>query len=810
MHDLRYGILMLAKTPAATVVAVLSLALGIAANSAVFSVVDAMGLRPLAIDRPGELLRVFTRDADLKQGDVSFPDFRDLHARNRVFADTAAYHRRAASVSEKGRDAQVVLAGVVTGNFFSLLGIVPAHGRLFVRSDDEVGSGEAAVVISHAFWESRFDRDPRVLGRIIDINRRPATIVGVLPATFKDLEPPVAPAIWLTNAASTTVLTGRAPFDDRRSRNFGVVGRARPGVSLEQVQSDVARIGRELAGEYPTTNTRVGLGADFEATLRTSFLRMVRIVLMAIVGLVQLIACANVAGLLLGRAEVRRREIGVRVALGATPGRLVRQMLTESAVLSACAAAVGLLLTAWFLHLIPRLIPNVGLPVDFQFTLDARVVACGLLLAVVTVPVFGVLPALTAARFGVSALLNGDAGRTRAGRLGIGSRDLLVIGQIAVSVVLLVSAGLLVRSHLNIRDIDPGFDRRPMVVATIVPIAAGYTAAQSFDLGERLIDRLSGMAGVESVAIAKWLPLSPVAGGTPIAVALPGRETEPGASRRTVSFNIVGPNFFETIGTRILRGRAFTAADRESAPAVAVVSSAMAHAFWPGRDPIGEHVRVGPPPGVDREVVGVVQDVKLFSLREPVRPLLYLPLHQQPAAEMTFVLRVRGDARAMIAGVRGEIRALDRTMPVTNLTTTDENVRLVLLADWMSAVFVGALGLTGLLLAMLGLYAVISYLVARQTREIGIRVALGATRAQVLRHVVRRGTVLAACGITLGMAGAWGAGRVIRGWLHGVSPMDAPTLTAVSACILATTIAASYLPARRAARTDAMAALRRE
>lgn len=811
MHDLRYGILMLAKTPAATVVAILSLAVGIAANSTVFSVVDAIGLRPLAIDRPGELLRVFTRDADLKQSDLSYPDFRDLRARNRVFSDTAAYVRRAASVSEKGGDAQVVLAGVVTGNFFSLLGVIPAHGRLFVPSDGEAGNEQAAVVISNGFWETRFDRDPQVLGRTIDINQQRATIVGVLPATFTDLEQPMAPAIWLTNAAWTTMLpAGRPQFEDRRARNFGVVGRARPGVSLEQVRSDVARIGRELAREYPATNAKAVLGADFEAVLRTSFLRVVRLLVMAIVGLVQLIACANVAGLLLGRAEVRRREIGVRVALGATRGRLVRQMLTESALLSVAAAAVGLLLTWWFLHLIPKLIPNIGFAAGFQFSLDARVAACGLLAALLTVPVFGLLPALTAARFGVATLINGGAGQTRGGRLRVRSRDLLVVGQIALSAILLVSAGLLVRSHINIQGIDPGFERRPMVVGTVVPAAAGYSAAQSFDFGDRLLERLSGTAGVESVAVARWLPLSPFGSGVPVAIALAGRETEPGAPRPTVLFNAVGPNFFETTGIRILRGRAFTAADRDSTTAVALVSAAMARTFWPDRDPIGQHLRVGPPPGVDREVVGVVQDVKLFSLRDPVRPYLYLPLRQQPAAEMTFVLRVKGDAHAMLAGVRREIRALDRTVPVMNLTTTDENMRLTLLADRMSAAFVAALGLTGLLLAMSGLYAVISYLVARRTREIGIRMALGAGRGQVLRHVVRQGTVLAACGIALGMAGGLAVGRLIGWSLYGVSPMDPPTLAAVSAGILATTVAASYLPARRAARIDPMAALRRE
>jgi putative ABC transport system permease protein len=810
-QDVRYGFRMLARTPAATGIAILSLAVGIAANSVIFSVVDALGLRPLAIEEPGGLLRVFTSDEDSQQDDVSAPDFADLRARNRVFADLAAHSRRGASVSEHGGPGEVTLTGVVTGNYFLLLGVRPALGRLFVASDDEGRDPQAAIVISDGFWDRHFDRDSHVVGKVIDVNRKPATVIGVLPPNFNGLDPQVAPAIWMTTNAWRAMLPqARAQIDNRRARSVGVIARARPGVTLEQMQADVARIGKELEREYPASNTKAALVTDFDTAIRASRLGVLRLILMAIVGLVLLIACANVAGLLLGRAEARRREIAMRVALGASRGRLVRQLLTESLLLSAAAGATGLVLTYWFLHLVPSLIPDVGIPLGFEFHLDARVLGCAVIAMLLTVPVFGLLPALVASRFGVAALIKADGGQRRPGRLRVGSRDLLVVGQIALSTVLLISAGLLVRSYINSQGINPGFERRPMVIATVVPVIAGYTDTQSYDFGERLLERLAALPGAEAVAVGRRLPLSPFGGGAAIVVSIPGQEVRPDSQLPSLRYNVVSPNFFNTIGTRILRGRDFTAADREGAPAVMLVSAATARKFWPGSDPIGQHVRVGALPGVDREIVGIVQDVKVNNLGETAQPYLYLPMRQQPSAEMTFVVRVRSDPHAMIAQVRREVLALDRAVPMMQLTTIDEHMHLALFMERMSAVLVGVLGAVGLLLAMIGLYAVVSYLVARRTREIGVRMALGATRAHVLGQVIGQGAVFAAFGIGMGLAGAWGVSRLLVGGLYGVTPMDPPTLVLVALGILVTTVLASYLPARRAARIDPMAALRCE
>ncbi|MGE5361392.1 MAG: ABC transporter permease [Bacteroidales bacterium] len=811
MQDVRYGFRMLARTPTAAAVAIFSLALGVAGNAVIFSVVDALGLRPLAIDDRASLMRVSTSDEDSQEDDLSYPDLADLRARNRVFSGVAAYCKRGVGVSREGEPAELVSLSVVSGNYFSLLGVRPIVGRALQPTDDGGPGGQVVAVISHGFWERWFGRDGAVIGKTLILNRTPATVVGVLPDTFNGLESQLAPPVWITTAAWSTLMpASRAAMEDRGARHVGVIARPRPGVTRGQAKSDMARIGKELAHEHPATNEKATLTADFDTAIRARRFGPLRLILMAIVGFVLLIACANVAGLLLGRAEARRREIAMRVALGASRGRLVRQLLTESLLLSAASGIAAVLLTYWLLSLLPGLIPNVGIPLGFEFRIDRRVLAVALLLTLVTVPVFGLLPAFVASRFGVSALIRAGANEKRGSWLRVGPRDVLVVGQIALSSLLLIAAGGLVRSYINSQRINPGFEARPMVIATVIPMIGGYGDTQAYDFCDRLSERLAAIPGVQQVGVARRLPLSPFGGGAAMAVSIPGREVRPGSQLPMVRFNAVGPNYFNTIGTRILRGRDFTRADNASAPAVMLVSAAMARKFWADEDPIGRHVTVGARPAVDREIVGVVQDTKTNSLTETVQPYFYVPLRQQPAAEMTFVVRVATDPHRMVAQVRHEVQALDRAVPTMQVTTIDEHMQLALFVERMSAILVAVLGAIGLLLAMFGLYAVVSYLVARRTREIGVRMALGATRRLVLRQVIGQGAVFAACGIAVGLAAAWGVSRLLADALYGVMPMDPLTLALVSAAILVTTAAASLVPARRAARIDPMTALRWE
>ncbi len=811
LQDVRYGLRVLAKTPAATFVAIASLALGIAANSVIFSVVDALGMRPLRIDDPAHLLRVFTTDEDSGEDDLSLLDLADVTERTHVFAGITAYSRRGIGVSGAGRPAQMSLLNAIAPNFFTVVGVKPFLGRVFTPDEDRQASGQPGVVISYEFWDRWFGRDPGVVGKTVDLNRVPTPVIGVLPADFTGLDAFVSPDIWMTARAWTAQTPGAAARPEERNRRaYEVLARARAGVSLEQVRSELRTVGAQLAREYPATNARASFTAEYEVVNRVSRLSVIRLILQGIVGFVLLIACANVAGLLLGRAEARRREIAMRVALGAGRARLVRQMLTESLVLALAAVVIALLLAYWLVRLLPGLIPNVGLPLSFDFRIDGRVLAFAFLVSVVTIPVFGLIPALIASRFGVASLIKGDGAEPRRGALRVAPRNILVITQIALSTILLVAAGLLVRSYINTGRIDPGFAPRPMVIATLVPTIAGYDEQQAIGFSDRVIERLSALPGAEQVAVARRLPLSPFGGGAAMRVSIPGQEVRPGNPALMIRFNAVGPNFLGTLGTRILRGRDFTRADSPSSKPVVLISQAMARKYWPDRDPVGEHVSIGDGPRADHEIVGIVQDAKNNSLTESVQPFFYLPLRQGMASEMTFVVRVKGDPRALAPQVRRTVQALDRSVPMLQLTTIDEYMHLALFTERITAALVSVLGIIGLLLAMTGLYAVVSYLVARRTREIGIRMALGARQSDVVAQVVRQGGVFAVVGLAVGVGGSLAASRLLAGSLYGVSGADPLTLVGVSVGILATTLLASCLPARRAARIDPISALRCE
>ena len=812
--DVRQALRMFRANPGLTGVAVLSLAIGIGPNCAIFSLMDALGFRPLPIRDPAHLLTISSAtdiDPDEK---CAYPEYRDIRERVRSLVDVAASVPRALGVSGGQEPPTVVMAAQVSAGYFRTLGVQPKLGRTFRSEEDLTPGTHPVAMISERLWTIRFSRDPQIVGRSIRLNQLDCAIVGVMPAAFGGTQPLIAPDVWvpIMLAGPLYPMVTPPPTETRARRGLSVFARLRAGASLEQARAEIRALGQHLAEAYPDTNRGRRLTIDFEEATRRQQVERIAFASLAVVGLVLLIACANVAGLLLGRSEARRAEIAVRIALGASRRRLVRQLLTESAVLSLMAGGAGLVLAFWFIHLLPALVPPTPVPFNFDFRIDVRVLAFTLLVALVAAPVFGLTPALLASRPNLVPSLKGESGRPTVGGHRVNMRSILVVAQIALSLMLLASAGLLVRSYFNTRQIDPGFVPRPMVFCTMAPQMLGYTDPQTRGFYAQLLERLAARPGVERVAMVKHLPLNTLfGGGATFKVAVPGRTPPPGKDAFELHYNVASAGYFDTMGIRLLKGRDFDARDRDTSPPVVIVNRAMADRFWPREDPIGQRLTLLPrlEHGTPREcqVVGVVQDTKHLRLTEAPQPYFYLPFDQESGTEMTVVVRGRDEA-LLAALFRRELVALDRSMPTLLVTTMSEHLRFALVLEQAVAAIVTVIAGVALFLSVIGLYGVIAFVVARRTREIGIRIAIGASPGDVIADVLKQGARFAVVGSAIGLVLAGMAGRLMSGELYGVSALDPVTLGAVTAVVLLVAVAAAYLPARRAARIDPIVAVR--
>ncbi len=821
--DVRYALRVFRANPALFATAVLSLAIGIGPNSVLFSVIDAVGFRPLPIRDPGGLVTVRSAPARGPESDslevkgVAYRDYVDIRDRVGAFADIGASARTGFGLSGGSQAAEVVMGAATTASYFKTLGVRVLLGRTFFAEEDRTPGTHPVVVISERLWRRRFLSDPGVIGQSIRLNSTSCTIVGVLPAEFTGTDPVLAPELWVPTMLWPALHGGSAAtLDAKTGSAFTVVARLREGVTLSQAGGEVATLGVSLAERDPDSHKDWRLVTEYEQAARRRRLGRIGTLSLVAVDLILLLACANVAGLLLGRAEARRPEVAVRIALGATRWRLVRQLLTESALLSLAGAVTGSLLALWLLRLVPSLIPAMPITFNLDFRLDLRVLAGTLAVALLAAPLFGLFPALLASRPDVVPLLKGAAPGAAGRRRRVSPRNLLVVGQIAVSMALLVSSALLTRSFLNQQRIDPGFVPRPMVFSTMAPGAIGYDRVRTRDFYRQLLERLAATPGVERATMVRHLPLNSLFGGGATAeVAIPGFEPPSAGQPLRFRFNVVETGYFETMGIRLVRGRDFVASDGPDAQAVVLINQTMARRFWPDEDPIGRHVTVATGSDAslrrDCEIVGVAQDGKYLSLNEPPEPYFYLPYAQQPWGEMTVIARVSTDARAMGGVFRREVAELDAAMPVMQVTTIDEHMQSALVGQRAIAVLVGALGGFGLLLSVIGLYGVVAFLVSRRTREIGIRIALGARRGDVIRDVVLHGGKLAAAGIAVGLGLALVVmSEIGQNAVYGLSRFDPITYAATSALVLLTALAGSYVPARRASRVDPIAALRSE
>ena len=808
LQDLRYALRMMARNPGFTAVAVFALALGIGANTAMFSVVDAVLLRPLSYDEPDRLVMVwetnFTNAVTRSQvSPVTYTEWRDNSG---LFEEVAGWWYPQLNLTDAQGDPERARAIDVTDRFFAVLGADAIVGRTFLPGEDQP-QAESVVVIGHALWQRRFGGDASALDEVVRLDGVPHTIVGVMPPGF---DYPNETEVWRG-------LSWDPSQHSREARFFEVVGRLRPGLDRVQAQADLDALAVRLATDYPDSNR--GWGALL-VPLHEQLVGDVRpalLVLFGAVGFVLLIACANVANLLLARASVREKEIAIRLAIGASRGRLVRQLLTESLVLAFVSAVAGTLL-AWvavrgFAAANPIDIPRLG-----GVVLDARLLLFTFTVASVTAVLFGLVPALQASRSNVGAAVKDGARESGASAGSRSVRTLLVVSEVAIALMLLVGAALLLKSFGRLQEVDPGVRPTNVLSVNLQLSSAAYPEWSSVsDFYTRLVERVETIPGVRSAASTAFLVLEQ---GWPVDTVVDGQIAgEPGTEPK-LQYHQVSPRYFETVGVPLLSGRAFTDRDDEDAPGVAILNQAAVRRLFPTEDPLGRRiVRVADGIGPlgrnlldsrEVEIVGVVADAKNTSLTTDVEPALFLPQRQFAYRSMHLVVRGEGPPLGLVGPIRETVRGLDLAVPLADIKTLDQHLGAQLAQPRFSMVLLSIFAALALVLASVGLYAVMAYSVSRRRRELGVRLALGAQRGQILGLVVRQGMVLALSGVAAGLLGSFVTSQLLQSLLYGVSPTDIVAFGSVTAVLLGVALLASYVPARRATAVDPVTALRAE
>jgi predicted permease len=807
VQDLHYALRTLARQPAFTVAAVLSLALGIGASTLIFTVINAAFLAPLPIAGGDRLVAVVTTDESYPGYlPASYPNFEDFRDRNDVLSGLVVWQFLGMNMTG-GERPERLFGQMVSGGYFDLLGVHAALGRTFLPEDDAAPGKNPVAVISHALWQRRFGSDPHVVGSKVRINGHELTITGVTPAGFFGTNRITACDVWIPTSMYTQISRFRASFHDRSFRMFQMMGRLRPGVSVSQADAAFRSLARNLERTYPEVDKGWGAAvvplshATLDVENRPKFVQG-SLFLAIIVGLLLLMTCANLASLLLARSEARRPEMAIRLAVGAGRRRILRQLLTESAVLALLGGASGLLLSQWGSRAIWRMRPPF-LADDTPLVLgvDARVLAFTLLVSLLTGVLFGLLPAWRSTRPDLSPTLRAAAqagGRGR--RLGVLAP--LSVAQLALAVVALIGAGLFLRSLTNAERIDPGFAAERLAVLSFDLAAQGYDEVHGRDLDRRVLARAASVPGVQSATLSSHRPLNRVG----VLVALRVEGLDPAQRVPPVRTEAVGRDYFKTVGIPLLKGRDFSAIDRDGAPRVAIVNETLARRYWPGMEPIGKRFTVGDDKGFI-QVVGLARDAKYVDMGEAPQPYFYQPLEQAYAPLVTLWART-AHPEGLAETLRREVQSLAPDLPLTDVGTAGARVQQSLWAARLGASLLAGFGSLALLLAAVGVYGVTSYSVSQRRREIGIRLALGATRGQLLGLIVGQTCAILAAGMTLGLALALSGRRLVANMLYGIDAANLATYVAVCCFLAAVALLSSFLPARRATRVDALRVLR--
>jgi predicted permease len=798
-QDIRFGLRILCKNPGYTAVAVLTLALGIGANTAVFTVAQAALLRSWPAKEPSRLVRLIAATPQGEEINFSYADYRDLAEQTKSLEGIFVYNRRV-KMLRVGAESRAVLDDVVSPNYFSVLGITAQAGRFFTTGPQP--PSEPGVVISDSLWHRVFNADPSLVGKQIWLTNQAFTVLAVAPPGFRGLERMVPTDLWIPVATEYP----SQELADRKNREFEVLGRLRPGATTEEARAELDSLGRSLAQSYPAADKArsVSLISERER-LREGMIPT--LILMTAVGLVLLICCANVAGLVLARSDARRKEVAMRLALGAGRLRLMRQLLTESLLLASVGSALGLLLAVGLLRLQPVLMIPAEVEVGLDLHLDASVLMFTAAVAILSVLIFGLAPAIQLSKTSLVSTLKGEGTGAAKGLRRWTLRNALVLGEIALSVVLLTASGLVVRSLLYSRSLPLGFDRqRQLIFFDLIPGIVGYHSERSAVFFEQVQEKAAALPGVRHAALARRVLLSDSGGGMSQRVSIPGVELPQGQLSIPIKFDAVDGNYFRAVGTRLMQGREFNSGDNPSTARVVVVSQTMEERFWPGQEVVGRQIVAN---GTACQIVGVVEDAKVNSVHETPEPYMYFPFAQQPSAEGTLIIEADGNSKALTARALSEIQRVDRNVPVT-VRTVNYLMQQAFWADQMAAGFVAALGALGIFLGAIGLYGVVAFTVSRRNREIGIRMALGAERKDVLRLVLGHGLGLAAIGTAIGLLASFAAMRLLATMLYGVRPTDPLAFAGSAILVVFVALAASWIPARRAAAVDPMQSLRTE
>jgi putative ABC transport system permease protein len=802
-QDVRYGFRMLWKSPGFTVVAVLALALGVGANTAIFSVVNAVLLRPLPYAEPERLVILWEKGAT-QDTSVSYPNFLDWRAQTQAFEQLAAFRRESFNLVGAGGEPERLAGRMVSASFFSTLGIRPFKGRDFPPEEDRVG-GNKLVILSHGFWQRRFGGDENVIGQQLNLNNQSYSVIGITPSSFR-----------YGSETDIYVLIGQGEekvYTERGNHpGIYVIGRLKPGLNLEQGRADMDTIMARLGQQYPDTNTdrRIHIESLYDNTVED--VRPALLILLGAVGFVLLIACANVANLLLARSAVRQREIAIRTALGAGRRRIMRQLLTESVLLSLIGGGAGLLLALWGTDALKSLVPG-DIPRLDESGLDLRVLSFTMLVSVITGIVFGIAPAAQASRLDLNeALKEGERGSTGSRhRL----RGALVIGEIAIALVLLIGAGLMLKSLWRLQSVNTGFDAKNLLTMQLSYRARPDEGQKARSFFEQLKEGIKGLPGVESVAFSNGVPFL---GAAEDSFWVEGRpKLKPTDEMMAVMYNTT-PEYFRTMGIDLKKGRYLNAQDRANSQPVVVIDETLAQKYFPNEDPIGQHL-VNDPEQPTYEIVGVVEHVKHYGLdgESPVDPQFYFALEQVPdkffpivVKRMSLLVRTSGDPLSLVDSVRRQVLAADNNQPVYNARTMEQVINESIAPRRFAMLLLTIFAGVALLLAAVGIYGVMSYSVTQRTHEVGVRIALGASVPDILKLIVGQGMLLVVAGVGIGLVVALVLTRLMSSLLFGVSATDPVTFIALSLLLAGVALLACYIPARRATKVDPMVALRYE